>query len=159
MRWTTAISAAVLSFGTVVFGATLTVYTITVPATSPWVDSGLSVSGGETLCVAASGTWKADPAQPLNGPMGRAEACDPASSGCPLHANHASLVARVGTNAPFLVGNGFRFPVNGTWSGSVQFMINDDIGILGDNSGSMAVLVAKGNAACRALARRAGETP
>ena len=108
---------------------------VNIPATSPWVDSGLDLSGGESVCLKAVASWKPAPEPPLVGPMGFAEQCDPASAGCPLHANHGALVARVGSFPPFLAGESFQFIVNPSWSGRLQFMINDDINILGDNAG------------------------
>ncbi len=98
--------------------------------------------------VSATASWKPDPAQPAVGPMGRAEACDPANPNCPIHTNHGALICRVGAspvpppdtpNKPFFVGTKFTFVVNDAWSGELQCMINDATDLLGDNSGSANV--------------------
>lgn len=108
---------------------------VNIPATSPWVDSGVDLSGGEAVCLKAVASWQPDPGMPPVGPMGRAEPCDPASPSCPIHANHGSLVARIDTFPPFVVGESFQVTVNPAWSGRLQFMINDDVNILYDNAG------------------------
>ncbi len=115
--------------------------TVTIPATSSWVNSGVTLSGGELIQITATASWRADPAQPLNDAWGRAEPCNTASPTCPIHASHSALVGRVGNNPPFFVGRGFTFPNNPGWSGPLQFMINDDLNILGDNTGSATVTV------------------
>ena len=112
--------------------------TLTVPATSLWVDSGVGLSGGQLVAIRATSDWQPDPAQPLVGPMGRAEPCGSAPP-CPLGANHGALVARIGSNPAFFVGEAFSFRTNYAWSGRLQFMINDDVNTLGDNSGSAKV--------------------
>lgn len=111
---------------------------VTVSATSSWKDSGVTLSGGETVCVTASASWKPDPQQATVDAMGRPSLCT--SSPCPIPtANSGALVGRIGSNTPFIVGSNFKFST--TQSGTLQFMINDDVNILNDNSGSASVQV------------------
>jgi hypothetical protein len=113
---------------------------VSVPAASPWVDSEIFLQGGETVAIRAAGYWKPDPAKSGVGPMGRAEPCDPMSAGCPIHVNNGAVIARVAASgSPFFVGDDFRFVVNPTWTGNLQFQINDDN--LEDNSGEMELTV------------------
>ncbi len=111
---------------------------IVVPANQEWVDSGVFVSGGQRVCLAALGQWRVSiGAAPWSGPMGYPHACPPA---CAMPgANHAGLIARVGPNTPVFVGQQFVF--YSLWSGNLQFEINDEMGAFGDNRGSVDVLI------------------
>lgn len=110
--------------------------TISVPATSSWVDTGVDLAGGQLVAFRAIAEWHPDPALPPVGPMGRAEPC---GSSCPIDGNHGALLGRIGSNPPFFVGEGFSFLINPAWSGRLELQINDDV--LGDNTGSATVHV------------------
>lgn len=112
---------------------------VTVPANEPWVDSGISVNPGDIVSTSATGLWYPDPSRPSVSVMGRAEPCGTPS--CPIQGNHGALIGRIGSHPAFFVGDGFRFDVDSTWSGNLQFMINDDTTMLDDNAGSATVLV------------------
>lgn len=111
--------------------------TLPVPANAPWVDSGVDLVAGQEVGTRATASWRADPSQPLFGPLGLPEPC--ASAGCPIDANHGGLVAKIGSGPPFVVGEAFAFFAPS--SGRLYFMINDDVNALGDNTGSAAVYV------------------
>jgi hypothetical protein len=106
--------------------------TITVEATLPWVDTGLTVRKGERLSFAASGTirWGSKPDQ-VAGPEGHGAKPGKVGAG--------GLIARVGfTGKPFGIGN-IRTPVTMPQSGKLFLGINDFI--FKDNSGSFVVMI------------------
>jgi hypothetical protein len=107
--------------------------TLAVPAGAPWVDSGITLSGGQLVAMYATASWQTNPAGPVAGPMGVAEPCP----SCPINANRGALLARIGSNPPFFAGDAFSFTVNAAWSGRLQYQINDDV--FGDNTGSATV--------------------
>ncbi|MGB9674329.1 MAG: hypothetical protein ACPL3P_09345 [Anaerolineales bacterium] len=105
-----------------------------VPATTQWYPSGLVVKEGDTLVIQyVSGVWSPWPG-------GNYDALG--SGGDPrctcnviLGVSHAALIAKIGNNQPFFVGNEFRHRVGER--GMVYLGINDNH--LSDNSGSLIV--------------------
>jgi hypothetical protein len=109
--------------------------TVTVEATFPWVDSGLTVRKGERLSFEASGTirWGKKPDQ-VAGPEGHGAKAGKVGTG--------GLIGRVGvTGKPFPIGN-TRTPVTMPQSGRLLLGINDFI--FKDNAGSFTVTIRSG---------------
>lgn len=117
-----------------------------VQANTSWQDTGINVSRGETVriayvcgrwcpwagfCLDGQGCVNADPA------MCSPKPDDPANL---ISALHASLIARIGENPAFPVGNELTFQA--AHSGRLQLRINDVR--VEDNSGAIVVLVATG---------------
>jgi hypothetical protein len=106
--------------------------TVTVEATHPWVDSGLTVCKGERLSFEPSGTirWGSKPDQ-VAGPEGHSAKAGKLGVG--------GLIGRVGfTGKPFPIG-GTRTPLAMPQSGKLFLGINDFI--FKDNEGSFVVNV------------------
>ena len=106
--------------------------TVTVEATHPWVDSGLTVRKGERLSFEASGTirWGSKPDQ-VAGPEGHG--AKPGKLGV------GGLIGRVGvTGKPFAIGS-MRTPMTMPQSGKLFLGINDFI--FKDNAGSFMVRI------------------
>jgi hypothetical protein len=106
--------------------------TVTVEATYPWVDSGLTVRKGERLSFVTSGTihWGSKPDQ-VAGPEGHG--AKPGKLGV------GGLIGRVGfTGKPFAIGS-IRTPVTMPQSGKLFLGINDFI--FKDNAGSFIVRI------------------
>ncbi len=106
--------------------------TVTVEATHPWVDSGLTVRKGERLSFEASGTirWGSKPDQ-VAGPEGHGAKAGKLGVG--------GLIGRVGfTGKPFPIGS-TRTPLTMPQSGKLFLGINDFI--FKDNAGSFVVTI------------------
>lgn len=126
--------------------STATLTLMAVQANTSWQDTGIDVTRGETvriayicgrwcpwtgLCLDGRGCVNVDPAVCSPNPDDRANL---------IPALHASLIARIGENPAFPVGNGLTFQA--THSGRLQLRINDVR--VEDNSGAIAVLIAAG---------------
>lgn len=115
--------------------------TVSVQSNQPWQATGLHVTGRQDTQISAQGSWTANPATGMVGPAGnRAFIAKPGYTlpGAP----EGALVARIGDNAPFLVGTLGQAPVG--QSGQMHLCINDDVnGIYGaglkDNHGTLEV--------------------
>jgi hypothetical protein len=108
--------------------------TVTVEATHPWVDSGLTVRKGQRLSFHADGTirWGAKPDQ-VAGPEGHDAKAGKLGVG--------GLIGRVGSSGkPFPIGN-TGTPIVMPKSGKLFLGINDFI--FRDNSGSFAVTISQ----------------
>jgi hypothetical protein len=137
----------ILGGAAMAFAATTTV---TVPATQPWTNTGVDVSGSVTL--QASGTIDVGSPEGNLGPAGSKTGCvaGPASfsgqwvfDGPPCW----SLIAKVGDNGQvFGVGNGGTFSVS---TGPLYLGVDDEVAAFGDNSGSWTVQVSTGTPAPR----------
>lgn len=106
--------------------------TVTVDATHPWIDSGLTVRKGDRLVFHADGQirWGARPDQ-VAGPEGHDAKAGKLGAG--------GLIGRVGSSGkPFVVGN-TRAPIVMTKSGKLFLGINDFV--FKDNSGSFTVTI------------------
>jgi hypothetical protein len=111
--------------------------TVTVEATHPWMDSGLTVRKGERLTFHAEGTirWGSEPDQ-VAGPEGHDRRAGKLGAG--------GLIGRVGsTGKPFPVGN-TRTPIVMSKSGKLFLGINDFI--FNDNTGSFTVTISRSEA-------------
>ncbi|PKB15958.1 heme-binding protein [Flavobacterium sp. 5] len=120
-----------------------------VNANQPWQDTGITVQPGKSITVSYnSGQWTADP-DTNNGNLYGANGCTGiivTQSGYPIqNVNMGALIGQVGTNAPFLIGNGPVATPTGQ-SGVLKLCINDDLngeyGVgLADNIGSLQVRI------------------
>jgi hypothetical protein len=120
------------SFGQVTSPKSTARATVTVEATHPWVDSGLTVRKGERLSFEASGTiqWGSKPDQ-VAGPEGHGAKDGKLGVG--------GLIGRVGFNGkPFPIGS-TRTLVTMPQSGKLFLGINDFI--FKDNAGSFVVRI------------------
>jgi len=126
--------------------STSTLTLMAVQANTSWQDTGITVSRGETVkiaylcgrwcpwtgfCLDGQGCVNVDPAVCSPNPDDAANL---------ISALHASLIARIGENPAFPVGNGLTFQA--AHSGRLQLRINDVR--VEDNSGAIAVLIATG---------------
>lgn len=121
-------------FGQVASPEDTTSVKVTVEATHPWVDSGLTVRKGERLSFQADGTihWGPKPDQ-LAGPDGHGAKAGKLGAG--------GLIGRVGYGGkPFPIGN-TRTPIVMPKSGQLFLGINDFI--FGDNAGSFAITISR----------------
>ena len=122
---------------------------VPVNANQAWQDTGVTVQPGNPITVSyQSGQWTADP-QTNNGNLYDANGCSGITvtqSGYPVqNVNMGALIGQVGTNAPFLIGNGPVTTPTGQ-SGALKLCINDDLNAqygvgLADNIGSLQVLI------------------
>ena len=106
--------------------------TVTVDATHPWIDSGLTVRTGDRMVFHAEGKirWGARPDQ-VAGPEGHDAKAGRLGPG--------GLIGRVGSSGkPFAVGS-TRTPIVMTKSGKLFLGINDFV--FKDNSGSFTVTI------------------
>jgi hypothetical protein len=118
--------------------------TVVVPATSSWVDA-VDLVAGVPVTITATGTWspyRDNPDVTCNPDGIRSGgvflACGQPT--CPIpSANHGALMGRIGLAAPFLVGSSLQFTP--TSAGRLQLVINDELGILYDNSGSVTATI------------------
>ena len=120
---------------------TIPILTYSVPSTQPWTDTGLVVSAGVTVTVAATGTILVN----LNGvpqpPSGQG-----GTPGCIGDTSYTapglpcwSLIGLVGNGTPFEIGNRHTFVAPA--SGHLLLGVNDQIGQFGDNSGAWTAYV------------------
>jgi len=112
-----------------------------------WRDTGIHVDKGQKVAISASGmvTWAPVERVGSNvvGPDGTRPPYPQDALGFPMpHAGIGSLVMRIGESR-YAVGSRDRIEVRE--SGTIEFMVNDDV--VGDNSGSftISVLVGKGS--------------
>jgi N-acetylneuraminic acid mutarotase len=110
---------------------------VNVPATQPWIDTGIDVSTGATISVTASGTIyiTGDPASHQS-PAGQAGCIADESMVAPGLTCY-TLVARIGNGVPFVVGTDLTWQA--TASGRLGLGINDSI--FSDNSGSFTATI------------------
>lgn len=110
---------------------------VSVNATEPWTDSGVTVRAGQTLYFEASGRVRWGPGR-QDGPQG--EGGSPRNESRPLPGRPAAaLIGRIGnSNDYFFIGDDTG-PMRARESGRLYLGINDDF--LQDNSGSFRVTV------------------
>lgn len=140
------LSAGILLVVTVPAFAQGRTATVQVPANQAWTSTGVTVSAGQTVEIAASGVVEASSAGDTRSfyhqvpPEGRWERH--AEKPAPLLPALA-LLCRVGNGPIFLVGAGAKFTAGSPYgTGEVWLGINDDI--LSDNSGSWSARVSVG---------------
>lgn len=107
-------------------------------ATSPWQDTGLILSAGSTIYIAATGAISVNnfaTETPAGDPS-----CVPDTSFTAPGLTCWSLIGRIDGGRPFEIGTGrvVRVPL----SGQLYLGVNDQVGYFGDNSGSWTVITA-----------------
>jgi hypothetical protein len=143
-RWSATVAAIILTTMVVLLGSAspaLAATAVSVPATQPWTDTGMDVSGSVTL--QPTGTIDVGGPEGSLGPGGSQTGCvaGPSSfsgqwvlNGVPCW----SLIGRVGNGQPFGVGGGGTFHLP---SGRLYLGVDDEVAAFGDNSGSWTVQV------------------
>jgi hypothetical protein len=108
---------------------------VRVAGSAGWVNTGLVVSQGQTLLFNTSGEVRLSAASDdVAGPAGSKKGRH--APGAPVPSVLAgALVGRVGTGAPFAIGNQVSIPSPG--AGALWLAVNDDN--LGDNAGEFGV--------------------
>jgi hypothetical protein len=111
--------------------------TVIVEARSPWTDAGVDIRGGQAIAFSASGETRWGPNR-RDGAAG--ERNSPVNRARPMpERNSAALIGKIGENGdPFFIGDD-REAIRVRGSGRLYLGINDDV--LGDNSGSLRVVV------------------
>jgi hypothetical protein len=111
---------------------------VTVAGDKAWTNTGIAVSPGDTVTVAASGTVN------LPQPVGPEGDSDPALTiynvkvaDQPLQAQHGALIGKVDDGTPFVVGANDTFQV--AQAGKLSLGVNDE-GV-NNNSGSFTVQI------------------
>ena len=108
---------------------------VRVPATAGWVNTGLTVSEGQTLLFNTTGEVRLsaasdDVAGPAGSKKGRYAGNGPIPSSLA-----GALIGRIGNGAPFGIGNQTSIPSLGT--GTLWLAVNDDS--MADNAGEFGV--------------------
>jgi hypothetical protein len=108
---------------------------VRVPATAGWVNTGLTVSQGQTLLFNTTGEVRLSAASDdVAGPAGSTKGRHAGNSPIPSSLAGA-LIGRIGNGAPFGIGNQTSIPAPGT--GQLWLAVNDDM--LADNAGEFGV--------------------
>jgi len=132
-------SAAVATTGISQSASGVDQRTITVPATQPWVDTGLNVRQGETIFFSASGQTQFGPnAEHTAGPAGSTTGLIERRATIPT-ALAGALIGRIGNGRPFGIGDqaSIQMPATGR-----LFLGINDVNFK-DNSGSFAVTISR----------------
>jgi hypothetical protein len=121
--------------------------TVTLPATSSWVSTGIFLAAEDRVVITAAGKWRTPSSDfsdyhtyttTMFGPWGSTVVAF--CYDCPVpRANLGVLIGRIGSHPPFVIGKTIRFFVNRTWNGELKLMMNDVL--LGDNTGSLTVKI------------------
>src|SRR5271166_4977514 len=118
-------------------------FTFNVDSTKGWQTASILVQQGQKLTFSAEGAWTVDYRNfPPVGPDGYSPGVDGTIfQGCKLDPNlpYGTLLARIGDNPEFVVGNGGMGTASS--NGALSFRIHDADACLGDNSGSVKVSV------------------
>ena len=116
----------------------------TVQANRPWQGTGITVTPGQFVCVAADGIWShgyqgVQAMTPFYGPEGFGK--DDPNDVPEVVSRIGALVARIGTNGSFLVERQLCF-IPGA-AGELFLSMNDEPGTFGNNVGTMNVQIAQ----------------
>jgi len=109
---------------------------VSVPAPTPWYDSGIAVVAGEEITITASGLvsfGEPNADNPPTGIPGQTAGPGDVAPGLP----NESLVGEIGSGTPFEIGDGTSFIA--TSSGELKLSIDDDF--FGDNFGSWSTSI------------------
>lgn len=122
--------------------ARLTTQCRTVQANKEWQGTGVTVTPGQFVCVAAHGLWSHgyqgnQAMTPFYGPEGFGK--DDPRNVPEVVSRVGALIAKIGTNSPFLVEKQLCF-IPGA-AGELMLSMNDDPGTFGNNLGSMNVQI------------------
>ena len=122
---------------------------VSVPGTQPWTDTGLSVGLGDSVSITASGTVfiaGSDPGKTPAGDPSCVATDSPTDTWVAPGLACWSLIARIGNNPAFEVGDGTSFTAAA--GGELFLGVNDDF--FGDNSGAWAAAVTITGSGCTA---------
>lgn len=116
----------------------------TIQANAPWQGTGVSVSPGQFVCVAADGLWShgaqgIQAITPFYGPKGFGK--DEPNTVPEVVSRTGALIGKIGTNAPFLIEKQLCFIPSTT--GELRLQMNDEPGAFDNNRGSMHVQIVK----------------
>jgi len=108
----------------------------TVEANKEWQDSGISIKQGDKVSIIyLDGEWRTNPAdENYTNAKGYNT---PLSMHVSEGANYGALIAKIGSDNPFEVGNSLVFTAGN--SGTLYFQIND--GLLSDNDGNILIQI------------------
>lgn len=114
----------------------------TIQANAAWQGTGVTVSPGQFVCVAAAGLWSHGPQgiqamRPFYGPQGFGK--DEPNTVPEVVSRTGALIGKIGTNAPFLIEKQLCF-IPGA-PGELSLSMNDEPGTFNDNLGSMHVQI------------------
>lgn len=118
---------------------------VAVPASRPWIDTGIDVVAGSAIEIEASGLVRiagSDPGKtPVGDYYGQCPVCLLGScAGCPEPSlPGSSLVGRIANGTPFAVG--FGTSLTAASSGRLFLSVNDHLAFFGDNSGEWTACV------------------
>jgi small nuclear ribonucleoprotein (snRNP)-like protein len=114
---------------------------VTLPGTTQWIDTGLTVRQGDRLTVTATGeiAFSGD-ANDKASPSGSLRGAHVASAPLP-DALAGALIGRIGNGMPFAVGGNANFAAPG--AGRLYLGVNDDN--VSDNSGQFEIRVTPGS--------------
>lgn len=118
---------------------TTTQQTYIISANQGWDSVGMYLRQGQPFEITASGSWSTGPGENPVGPSG-GEGFEPAS--ILPSAPTGALIGRIGFNPPFEVGE--HAVLTAEYGGELYLRMNDDLGALSDNAGSLEVTVALG---------------
>ena len=110
--------------------------TVSIPANTPWTDTGLDLTAGSSVNITTSGVIKIAGSDPGKTPAGDPNCRAPADAVAP-GLTCSSLIGRIGNGAPFQVGTGTSF--SAPTAGRLYLGVNDNV--FGDNSGSWTVRI------------------
>lgn len=116
----------------------------TIEANIPWQGTGVTVSPGQFVCVAAEGLWShgsqgIQAITPFYGPKGFGK--DEPNTVPEVVSRTGALIGKIGTNAPFLIERQLCFIPEA--SGELSLQMNDEPGAFGNNRGRMHVQIVK----------------
>jgi PA-IL-like protein len=114
---------------------------LTVLGTQPWIDTGVDLAQGTVISINASGTVKIAGSGPGKSPAGNSTCTADQSFIAPGLACW-SLIGRIGNGPLFAVGTGAT--ITAINPGVLWLGINDQAGSFGDNPGTWAASIKKG---------------
>ena len=129
--------------------------TLSVPATTTFMHTGVTLKSGQSALITAKGTISYNSGNPACGGSGITPNGCAAEKICPVAGGCGALIGRLGSGAPFLVGT--RKAVKGP--GALALGINDAPGTFGDNSGAFTVTIRIDAGAFAWPALPSGEVP
>jgi hypothetical protein len=118
-----------------------------VPASQPWIDTGIDLVAGSEVEIEASGLVTIAGSDPGKTPAGDYYGGCPicllgSCAGCPEPSlPGSSLVGRIGDGTPFAVAFDTSFTVGA--SGRLYLSVNDHLAFFGDNAGAWTACITR----------------
>ncbi len=114
-------------------------FTLSIPATQAWTDTGIDLAVGSSVNITASGTIYIAGSDPGKTPDGDPNCTAPSSFVAPgLHC--WSLIGNIANGTPFQVGSSTKFSASA--AGRLYLGVNDEV--FGDNSGNWTATITIG---------------